>query len=120
YVKKVIDSTRSGGILVNDTLMHVIEGSLPFGGIGPSGMGNYHGKHSFNAFTHERATMLKTLNPIIETALHVRYAPYTSGKMKLAKMVLETVPRFKKGLISKHLKWIVIAIIFGIGYKGLA
>ncbi|KAF9357172.1 Aldehyde dehydrogenase [Mortierella sp. AD094] len=47
-IKKVMDSTRSGGILVNDTLMHGMDGSLPFGGVGASGVGSYHGKASFD------------------------------------------------------------------------
>ncbi|KAI8348473.1 aldehyde dehydrogenase 3 family, member B1 [Mortierella sp. GBAus27b] len=120
FIKKVLDSTRSGGALVNDTLMHVIEGSLPFGGIGPSGMGNYHGKNSFDAFTHERSTMIKTLNPVMENALALRYAPYTNNKLKVSRVFLESIPRFKKNFILKHLKWIVIALIFGVGYKQLA
>jgi acyl-CoA reductase-like NAD-dependent aldehyde dehydrogenase len=120
YIKKVVDSTRSGGVLVNDVLMHVIEGNLPFGGVGPSGMGNYHGKNSFDAFTHERATMIKKLNPVIESVMAVRYAPYTSGKLKLAKLAMESVPYFKKNFILKHFKWIVIALVFGIGYKQVA
>ncbi|KAK3807924.1 MAG: aldehyde dehydrogenase 3 family, member B1 [Benniella sp.] len=120
YIKKVVDSTRSGGVLVNDVLMHVIEGNLPFGGVGPSGMGNYHGKNSFDAFTHERSTMIKKLNPVIESVMSVRYAPYTNGKLKIAKLAMESVPYFKKNFILKHLKWIVIALIFGIGYKQVA
>lgn len=120
FVNKVLDSTRSGGALVNDTLMHVAEGNLPFGGTGPSGMGNYHGKNSFDAFTHERATMIKDLSPISEALMAVRYAPYTSGNLTLARWALESVPRFKKTFVLKHLKWIVIAIIFGVGYKRFA
>ncbi|KAG0333375.1 Aldehyde dehydrogenase [Podila humilis] len=120
FINKVMDSTRSGGILVNDTLMHVTEGALPFGGTGPSGMGNYHGKHSFDAFTHERATLIKPLNTISEALIGSRYAPYTSTNLKLASMAMETMPRFKKNFILKHLKLIVIALIFGIGYKRLA
>ncbi|KAG0215253.1 Aldehyde dehydrogenase [Mortierella sp. GBA30] len=119
-VNKVMDSTRSGGILVNDTLMHVTEGSLPFGGIGPSGMGSYHGIQSFLSFTHERSTMVKDLNPVSEAVMAVRYAPYTESKAKLARFVLESVPRFKKNFVLKHLKWIVIAVIFGVAYKRFA
>ncbi|KAF9278309.1 hypothetical protein BGZ68_008658 [Mortierella alpina] len=116
-INKVMDSTRSGGILVNDTLMHVAEGNLPFGGIGPSGMGSYHGVESFNCFTHERSTMIKDLNPVAEA---VRYAPYTSTNLKIARIALESVPRFKKNFILKHFKWIVFAIIFGVGFKRFA
>lgn len=47
--------TRSGGICINDTLMHVSNHHLPFGGVGNSGIGKYHGKYSFEAFSHQRA-----------------------------------------------------------------
>lgn len=73
FANKVMDRTRSGAVLVNDTLMHVAEGSLPFGGTGPSGMGAYHGKASFDAFSHERSTMIKDLNPVSEAVMSVRY-----------------------------------------------
>ncbi|KAG0319236.1 Aldehyde dehydrogenase, partial [Linnemannia gamsii] len=120
FANKVMDSTRSGAILVNDTLMHVAEGNLPFGGTGPSGMGSYHGKKSFDAFSHERSTMVKDLNVVSEAAMSVRYAPYNDTNLKVARMVLESVPRFKKSFVLKHFKWVVIALIFGIGLKRFA
>ncbi|KAF9090035.1 Aldehyde dehydrogenase [Mortierella sp. GBA35] len=117
FSNKIMDSTRSGAVLVNDTLMHVAEGNLPFGGTGPSGMGSYHGKKSFDTFSHERSTMIKDLNPISEAVIAVRYAPYTDNNLRLAKLVMESVPRFKKSFVFKHLKWIVIALIFGIAFR---
>ena len=45
--------TTSGALNINDCLMHMANGELPFGGVGASGMGAYHGEHSFKAFTHE-------------------------------------------------------------------
>ena len=120
FANKVMDSTRSGAILVNDTLMHVAEGNLPFGGTGPSGMGSYHGKKSFDAFSHERSTMVKDLNPVSEAAMSLRYAPYNDTNLKIARLVLESVPRFKKSFVLKHFKWIVFALIFGIGLKRFA
>lgn len=53
----VIARTTSGGACVNDTIMHITNGNLPFGGVGNSGMGSYHGMRSFLAFTHERAVV---------------------------------------------------------------
>ncbi|KAG0217715.1 Aldehyde dehydrogenase [Mortierella sp. GBA43] len=117
FVNKVLESTRSGGALVNDTLMHVIEGSLPFGGRGNSGMGSYHGKESFDAFTHVRAIMIKRLNPVLEKVNAVRYPPYTDGKLALSKFAVLTVPPFKKGFIARNLKWIVFALLFSLGYR---
>ncbi|AQY21875.1 aldehyde dehydrogenase [Riemerella anatipestifer] len=53
--KEVISKTSSGGGCINDTLMHIANHHLPFGGVGNSGMGKYHGKYSFLAFSNERA-----------------------------------------------------------------
>ncbi|KAG0370450.1 aldehyde dehydrogenase 3 family, member B1 [Gamsiella multidivaricata] len=116
-VKKVLDSTRSGGALVNDTLMHVSESSLPFGGIGNSGMGSYHGKSSFDAFTHVRSVMIKTLTPVSEMVMNMRYAPYTSSKLAIGKLAIEHVPYFKRGFLFRNMKWIALMLVFGLGYK---
>lgn len=53
--KKILWQTTSGGGCINDTLMHIANHHLPFGGVGNSGMNNYHGKFSFQAFSHSRA-----------------------------------------------------------------
>jgi len=52
---KVIDRTQSGGVTVNGTLLHIAQEGLPFGGVGASGMGAYHGRAGFDRFTHARA-----------------------------------------------------------------
>ena len=53
-LQRVLAETRSGGVTINDTLLHVAVESLPFGGIGTSGMGAYHGKAGFDTFTHQK------------------------------------------------------------------
>jgi len=53
--KKVTDRTVSGGVTLNDTIFHVAMEDLPFGGVGPSGMGNYHGIDGFRTFSHAKA-----------------------------------------------------------------
>lgn len=55
--KEVLSSTSSGGACINDTIMHVANDHLPFGGVGNSGMGSYHGHQSFLAFSHQRAVV---------------------------------------------------------------
>jgi coniferyl-aldehyde dehydrogenase len=65
--EKVLSRTVSGGVTVNDTLLHYAAESLPFGGVGPSGMGAYHGEAGFAAFSHRKAVFLQ--NPINGTAL---------------------------------------------------
>ncbi len=49
---RVLRETVAGGVTVNDTLWHVVNEALPFGGVGPSGLGSYHGEHSFRRFSH--------------------------------------------------------------------
>jgi acyl-CoA reductase-like NAD-dependent aldehyde dehydrogenase len=53
----IIKSTRSGGVCVNDCIVHMLNETLPFGGCQDSGFGNYHGTWGFKAFSHERAVM---------------------------------------------------------------
>ena len=68
----LIRHTSSGGGCINDTIMHIANGNVPFGGVGNSGMGHYHGKLSFDAFTHERS-IVKAPTWI---DLPFRYMPY--------------------------------------------
>lgn len=56
---EVLQSTHSGGACINDTLMHVAQDDLPFGGIGDSGMGHYHGKEGFLTFSHQRGVFTR-------------------------------------------------------------
>jgi aldehyde dehydrogenase (NAD+) len=81
---RVIETTSSGGVCVNHTLMHITPQSLPFGGVGPSGMGAYHGKAGFDVFSHEKSVLKKPtkLDPPI------LYPPYTSLKTKLIKKAM--------------------------------
>lgn len=69
---KVLKQTSSGGACINDTLLHVANHKLPFGGVGNSGMGKYHGKESFLAFTHERGVMTSST----KLDIPVKYPPY--------------------------------------------
>ncbi|CAN5252906.1 aldehyde dehydrogenase [soil metagenome] len=55
--KEIIFETSSGGVCINDTLMHISNHNLPFGGVGQSGMGSYHGKESFLSFSHKRSVV---------------------------------------------------------------
>ncbi len=59
--QRIEQHTRSGAVCVNDTIVHLLGRDLPFGGIGDSGTGRYHGKAGFNAFSHERVVMTRRL-----------------------------------------------------------
>lgn len=56
--KRLLGLTSSGGACINDTLLHVANPRLPFGGVGNSGMGSYHGRYGFETFTHRRSVLL--------------------------------------------------------------
>ena len=51
----VLNRTTSGGVTINDTMLHFLQDDLPFGGVGPSGMGSYHGREGFQTFSHSKA-----------------------------------------------------------------
>ena len=56
----VLNNTTSGGVTVNDVLFHVAQEDLPFGGVGPSGMGSYHGREGFYEFSHRKSVYTQT------------------------------------------------------------
>ncbi|MEQ9506775.1 MAG: coniferyl aldehyde dehydrogenase [Hyphomonas sp.] len=61
----VLKSTTSGGVTVNDVVFHVAQEDLPFGGVGPSGMGSYHGREGFYEFSHKKAVYTQTKSEIL-------------------------------------------------------
>jgi len=75
--REVVRRTSSGGACINDTIMHIANDKIPFGGVGNSGMGSYHGIRSFNAFTHERALVITPYH----FDLPFRYMPYKLYKL---------------------------------------
>lgn len=78
--QRVINELSFGGGAINDTLMHLANPKLPFGGVGASGMGRYHGKYSFDTFTHEKSYIFKST--LLESGVHL--PPY-KGKFKYIK-----------------------------------
>ena len=81
--QQVLQQTSSGGVCVNDTIMQIAASTLPFGGVGASGMGRYHGKASFDTFSHFKSVLYKPF----WIDLPFRYAPY-AGKMGLLKRLM--------------------------------
>ena len=77
--ERVFDEVPSGGAVANHTLMHVLAPQLPFGGVGESGMGAYHGKWGFEAFSHRKATLVMRSRP----DLRMIYPPYSELAKKL-------------------------------------
>lgn len=83
--KRFLKEVSFGGGCVNDTIIHLTSKNLPFGGVGNSGMGSYHGKKSFDTFTHEKS-IIKKYNWI---DLPMRYQPYNSIKEFLIRRFLK-------------------------------
>ncbi|WP_016951420.1 aldehyde dehydrogenase family protein [Anabaena sp. PCC 7108] len=81
--KRVLQETSSGGVCINDTVMQFGISSLPFGGVGDSGIGSYHGKASFDTFSHYKSVLRNSF----WLDLNWRYAPY-KGKLLLLKLIL--------------------------------
>ena len=77
FIEKVLKEVSFGGGCVNDVIMHLSNESLPFGGVGKSGMGNYHGKYSFDTFSHEKGVLLT--KSFLDFPL--RYPPYSEKKL---------------------------------------
>ena len=84
FAKKIIEDFAFGGGCINDTLIHFTNKKLPFGGVGHSGIGGYHGKLSFDIFSHHKSIVKKANWLDIPT----RYAPY-EGKLKSIKNLLK-------------------------------
>ena len=83
--EKIFHEISFGGGAVNDAVMHLANANLPFGGVGESGMGSYHGKAGFDTFSHfksiySHATLLEP---------NLKYTPYTKNKFKLMRLMLE-------------------------------
>ncbi len=71
--RRVVEHTRSGGVTINDVMAHAFVETLPFGGVGASGMGSYHGKAGFLAFSHARSVYRQSRSPEAE---HMLRPPY--------------------------------------------
>ena len=83
-VEHILNSISSGGVTINDTILHVGFCNLPFGGVGNSGIGSYHGKASFDTFTHKKSVVKRS--NFIEFPF--RFAPY-KDKIKLLRKVMK-------------------------------
>jgi len=80
---QVLRETTSGGVCINDTIMQVAVAELPFGGVGDSGMGSYHGKNSFDTFSHHKSVLRRSF----WLDAKWRYAPYV-GKLEFLKKIM--------------------------------
>ncbi|KAB1069102.1 aldehyde dehydrogenase [Tamlana haliotis] len=83
-IKKILKEVSFGGGAVNDSLMHLSNSKLPFGGVGLSGIGAYHGKTGFDTFSHQKSILHKSfwLEP------NLKYSPYSDMKLRIIKWLM--------------------------------
>lgn len=99
----IINNTSSGGVTVNDTLMHAGCDVLPFGGVGNSGMGSYHNKRNFDTFVHKKGVLYRPFNRIVEKTQQLKYPPYCDTNEKILSFLMT-----KKIIVSfKFLKYLL-------------
>lgn len=84
-INHILESISFGGGAINDSVMHLINNNLPFGGVGRSGIGSYHGKAGFDTFSHFKGILQKPF----WFELPIKYAPYSKRKQKIIKRLLE-------------------------------
>ncbi|KFU86273.1 Fatty aldehyde dehydrogenase, partial [Chaetura pelagica] len=109
-IRRVISETSSGTMVANDVFVQFLALGLPFGGVGNSGMGAYHGKHSFETFSHRRSCLIKNLK--MEIMNQFRYPPLNQRKVDWTKFFL--LKPFNKGqprLLILSLLGIVVAVV---------
>ena len=100
---RVLNELSFGGGAINDTLMHLANPNLPFGGVGMSGIGQYHGKYTFQTFSHSKSYIFRSTR--LDSS--VMYPPY-KGKFKYIRTFLKLI-KFKK---PRHftLPWLSILL----------
>ena len=84
-ISKLLKEISFGGGAINDSLMHLSNKNLPFGGVGFSGIGNYHGKAGFDTFSHQKSILDKPFwfEP------NIKYAPYSKKKLTILKWLFK-------------------------------
>lgn len=78
----LLQNVHAGGVTINDTLLHVVQDNLPFGGVGPSGMGNYHGQDGFERLSHMKGVFFQSKHP----GTDMLGAPYTDFVKRMIDM----------------------------------
>lgn len=82
-VEEILKNTTAGGTCVNNTVIHLLNPKLPFGGVGPSGAGSYHGHFGFKTFSHERSILKQGS---IMDGMRMMYPPYSPKVRKMIQL----------------------------------
>lgn len=111
----MLNNVTSGGATVNDAFFHAMTNASPFGGIGSSGNGNYHGYYSIKAFSHERS--IARVPGWVDKLLRVRYMPYSIKELERHRGMSQKKANFdRNGDIIKGISY-WLGVIFSLGGK---
>ncbi|XP_035732764.1 aldehyde dehydrogenase, dimeric NADP-preferring-like isoform X1 [Vespa mandarinia] len=113
----IINQTRSGSVCVNDTIIQYSVETLPFGGVGSSGMGAYHGKYTFDTFVHKKGCLIKDYNIIGEKLAGSRYPPYSDTKLNMLLSLVAKRPDIPGIKYLPHLILFGLGVVATIGFK---
>ncbi|CAI5711011.1 hypothetical protein KXD40_008328 [Peronospora effusa] len=105
--ERVVNETSAGSMVLNDVMMQLLNPSVPFGGVGNSGMGAYHGHYGFEAFSHNKTVLYK--NGLLD--LPQRYPPYTPAKERILGIVTYPYTRFHMRLLKSFGVAAILAIV---------
>ncbi|XP_076238716.1 aldehyde dehydrogenase type III isoform X2 [Calliopsis andreniformis] len=105
----VIGQTHSGSVAVNETIMQFSVDTLPFGGVGHSGMGSYHGKYTYDTFVHKKGCLIKNYNKLAESLASCRYPPYSDKKLSFLEILMAKRPDIP------GMKYLPYLLTFGLG-----
>ncbi|CAG2179396.1 unnamed protein product, partial [Oppiella nova] len=117
-IDKFVNETSSGSICGNDTVIHLSIDTLPFGGIGASGLGRYHGKYSFDTFSHEKSILIRGYNPVLEAIGSKRYPPYNDSKLRFMSLLLAKRRDFTPKYLSQYLMY-ALGVVTVLGVQAL-
>lgn len=111
-VDYILNATSSGGVIVNDVVVHVTCDNLPFGGVGDSGIGVYHGRKSFDTFTHRKSVLKRNFCPVSEMLYRLRYPPYSDRKTRIISFLTQKRRRIF-GKFFLYLSVYVLGVLMG-------
>lgn len=113
--KNMIEATSAGSTCVNDVIFQIAPLSLPFGGVGASGLGSYHGKYSFDAFSHHR-TVVYSPN-WCESLLSKRNPPYTKTKTLFVEKMIRIYRRWLPKIDRGFFFWLLAIFLIFLGMR---
>ena len=112
--RAVLERTSSGGAVVNDCLVHAAVPDLPFGGIGASGMGAYHGKWGFDTFTHAKAVFEQVT--LVDPGV-LRYPPYTPAQLRRLSCLMRSMPNLPHVTLRFVVELLLVAAVIVLAIK---